>query len=62
MGRYPWYVSHCGAKVLEVKADPGIEAEGQMKHEDRLELQQGKADRQKAEAKAKDAAETKAKA
>jgi len=33
-----------------------------MKHEDRLELQQGKADRQKAEAKAKDAAETKAKA
>lgn len=61
MGRYPWYVSHLGAKV-EVKADPEIEAEGQMKHEDRLELQQGKADRQKAEAKAKDAAETKAKA
>jgi hypothetical protein len=32
-----------------------------MKHEDRLELQQGKADRRKAETEAKDVAESKVK-
>lgn len=31
----------------------GAEAEGQMKHEDRMEVQQGKIDRRKAEAEAK---------
>jgi hypothetical protein len=30
-----------------------IEAEGEMKHEDRLEIQEGKADREAAETKAK---------
>jgi len=30
-----------------------IEAEGEMKHEDRLEIQKGKADREAAESKAK---------
>jgi hypothetical protein len=50
-------IEHPGTKRLT----PEIEAEGQMKHEDRLELQQGKADRRKAETGAKEVAESKVK-
>jgi hypothetical protein len=49
MGGYPWYVS-----LIELKTWlTWIEAEGEMKHEDRLEIQKGKADREAAETKAK---------